>query len=89
MTPLEPSWERRRLRAPREDGEMLAIPSLPDMPAVVAENREQIATWDAHVLGRPLVELRRLARAEVLTAAARFTHQPDAPASKALWLSSR
>ncbi len=80
MTPLEPSWERRRLRAPREDGEMLAIPPLADMPAVVAKNREQIAKWDAQVLGKPLADLRCLAREEVLTAAERFTHQPDAPA---------
>ncbi len=80
MTPLEPSWGRRRLRAPREEGEMLAIPPLPDMPAVVAKNCEQIATWDAQVLGKPLTELRRLARDEVLMAAKRFTQQPDASA---------
>ncbi len=78
MTPLEPSWERRRLRAPCEDGETLAIPPLADMPAVVAKNREQISTWDAELLGKPLAEIRRLAREEVLMAAERFTHQPDA-----------
>ncbi len=74
MSPLEPNSERRRLRAPREEGEVLAIPPLSEMPAVVAKNRELIAAWDAQVLGKPLAELRCLARDEVLTAAERFTH---------------
>lgn len=80
MSPLEPSWERRPLRAPREDGAVLAIPSLADMPLAIAKSRELIATWDVQVLGKPLPDLRRLAREEVLTAASRFTHQPDASA---------
>ena len=75
MTPLEPSWERRRLLAPREDGGVLAIPDLADMPSAIAKNREQIATWNAQVLGKPLAELRRLARDEVLMAAKRFVGQ--------------
>lgn len=79
MSPLESSWKRRRLRAPREEGEVLAIPPLAEMPATIAENRELIAKWDVQVLGRPLTDLRRLAREEALTAAARFTNQPDAP----------
>ncbi len=80
MSPLEPNWERRPLRAPHEDGAVLAIPSLADMPAAIAKNREQIATWDVQVLGRSLADLRRLAREEVLAAAERFTHQLDAQA---------
>ncbi len=81
MSPLEPNRERRRLRAPREEGEVLAIPPFSEMPAVVTTNRELIATWDAQVLGRPLVDLRRLAREEILTAAERFTHPFDLRAS--------
>ena len=81
MSPLEPNWERRRLRAPREDGEMLAVPPLADMPSAIAKNREQIATWDVQILGRPIADLRRLAREEVLAAAERFTDKLDAPAS--------
>ncbi len=77
MSPLEPNWKRRRLRAPREEGEVLAIPPLADMPATIAQNREQIAKWDVQVLGRPLTDLRRQARAEALTAAARYTNQPE------------
>ncbi len=84
MSPLEPNWKRRRLRAPREEGEVLAIPPLADMPATIAQNREQIAQWNVPVLGRPLADLRRLAREEALTAAKRFTHQPDAPARDSL-----
>ena len=75
MSPLEPSWKRRRLRAPREEGEVLAIPPLADMPATIAQNREQISKWDVSVLGRPLQDLRRLAREEALTAAVRFVGQ--------------
>lgn len=75
MTPLEATWERRWLCAPREDGAMLAIPPLAEMPSVVAKNREQIATWDVQVLGRPLADLRHLARKEVLMAAGRFVGQ--------------
>ncbi len=75
MSPLEPSWKRRRLRAPYEEGEVLAIPPLAGMPATIAQNREQIAQWNMQVLGRPLAELRRLAREETLKAAARFVGQ--------------
>ncbi|TXT22233.1 MAG: hypothetical protein FD138_3615, partial [Planctomycetota bacterium] len=82
MSPLEPNWERRRWRAPREDGEVLAIPPLAEMPAVIARNRELIATWDTQVLGRPLADLRRVAREEVLTAAERFTHPSESRANE-------
>ena len=75
MSPLEPNWERRRLSAPRDDNEVLAIPPLAEMPATVAKNCEQIATWDVSVLGRPLAELRRLARKEALSAATQFVGQ--------------
>lgn len=77
MPPLEPSWERRPLRAPREDGAVLAIPALADMPSAIAKNREQIATWDVQVLGKPLADLRSLAREEVLLAAERFSRDPS------------
>ncbi len=81
MPPLQPSSERRRLCAPREDGELLAIPSLADMPAAIAKNREQIASWTMKILGKPLAELRRLARKEVLTAAEHFVgHVSNVPA---------
>lgn len=80
MSPLEPNWERRPLRAPHEDGRSFGHPVLADMPAAIARNREQIATWDVQVLGRSLADLRRLAREEVLAAAERFTHQLDAQA---------
>ena len=81
MPPLQPSSGRRRLRAPREDGELLAIPPLADMPATIAKNREQIATWSTKVLGKPLAELRRLAREEVLAAAEHFVgHVSNVPA---------
>ena len=81
MPPLQPSSERRRLHAPRQAGELLAIPPLTDMPAAVAMNREQIATWTTQVLGKPLGELRQLARQEVMKAAERFVASvPNLPA---------
>ncbi|MBC7822086.1 MAG: hypothetical protein IAG10_34810, partial [Planctomycetaceae bacterium] len=88
MSPLEPNWKRRRLRAPLEEGEVLAIPPLADMPATIAQNREQIAKWDVQVLGKPLTDLRRLAREEALTAAVRFSNQPKAPARGGVALSA-
>ncbi|MFM9963126.1 MAG: hypothetical protein ACKV2Q_18115, partial [Planctomycetaceae bacterium] len=78
VSPLESTWKRRRLRPPREEGEVRAIPPLAEMPALIARNREQIAKWDVLVLGRSLTDLRRLARKETLAAAGRFTNQPEA-----------
>ena len=77
-SPLEPAWVRRRLHVPREHGDVLAIPALSDMPAVIASNCEAIAKWPVDCLGKPLSELRRLAREEALNAARQYTAWLDA-----------
>ncbi len=77
-SPLEPVWVRRRLRVPREHGAVLAIPPVRDMPAVVSNNRELIASWNVDCLGKSLSELRQLARQEALIAARQYTDWLDA-----------
>ncbi len=75
---LEPVWVRRRLRVPREHGAVLAMPPVHDMPALVVSNRDLIANWNVECLGKPLCELRRLARDEALNAAREYTDWLDA-----------
>ncbi|MCX7423438.1 MAG: hypothetical protein NT013_28420 [Planctomycetia bacterium] len=76
-SPLEPVWGRRRLRVPHEHGAVLAIPPVCDMPAVLSSNRELITNWDVDCLGKPLSELRQLAREEALIAARQYTDWLD------------
>ncbi len=76
-SPLETVWVRHRLRAPSEQCETLAIPPLNEMPAAVASNREQIASWNYNWLGKPLHDLRRLAREDAITAARQYTDWLD------------
>src|SRR5262245_26315170 len=47
------------------------------MPAVVAGNRELIGMWNCNWLGKPLHDLRRLAREEAVTAATKYTNWLD------------
>ncbi|HYT87872.1 MAG TPA: hypothetical protein VEL76_04065 [Gemmataceae bacterium] len=60
---------RDRLRAPREDREVVAEPSLGQVPTLLDDNRRLLAQAGVHLLGRPLDELRREARASALHAA--------------------
>lgn len=57
-----------RRRAPQEDGEVLADPPLARVGALLAENRRRLAEG-IDIQGRPLGELRGLARQEALAAA--------------------
>ena len=77
-SPLEPDWVRRRLRVPLEHGAVLAIPPLSEMPATVVGNRELMSQWNIDCLGKPLSELRQLAREEALSAAREYTDWLDA-----------
>lgn len=81
-SPLESDWNRRRLRVPREPGAILAIPSIREMPAVIASNRNLIATWNATCLGKQLCELRQLAREEAVNASWQYTNRLDADLGK-------
>lgn len=67
----------RRRKAPRDHGQLLAIPVLAEMPRSVERNRVDIAGWEFAPLGRPIHELRTLARREVLSAAVDYTQRLD------------
>jgi hypothetical protein len=69
-----------RLRAPREDGAVLAEPPLTDAGRLLADNHARLAAADVRVLGRPLAELRALARREVWAAAAAYAAESGDPA---------
>lgn len=56
----------RRYRAPRANGERLAEPNFRAIPALVEANRERLDGAAVTVGGRPLGELRALARREAL-----------------------
>ncbi len=57
------------LQAPKENGEILAHPPLSQVGALLAKNRQQFDGPGFDVLGKPLQELRSLARSGVLDAA--------------------
>jgi hypothetical protein len=80
-----------RLRAPRDDGGILAEPPLEQVSQVLARNRRDLAAATADILGKPLAELRRLARANVWDAARRYHADagepiPRAPTDDQPWL---
>jgi len=78
-----PSLARRsgsELRAPKEHGQILAVPSLDQVGALVDQNRERLTSARISSLGKNLDELRTLARREVLAVAAAYHHEAgDAP----------
>jgi hypothetical protein len=57
------------LRAPRDDGSVLAEPPLAEAGRLLADNRRLFADTHLQIFGKPLAELRELARQEVLAAA--------------------
>jgi hypothetical protein len=58
-----------RLRVPQEDGAVLAVPPLGEVPALLARNRRLLERIDSDLMGRPVQELRRLAQAGAYSAA--------------------
>jgi hypothetical protein len=61
------------LRAPAEDGAVLAAPPLGRAAELIAANRERGHDPAPTLLGRPWAEVRRLGRGELLEAARRYT----------------
>lgn len=59
----------RRLRAPREDGAILADPPLDRWADLIAENRARLASWDHDFQGRRAGRLRCMARSRAFEAA--------------------
>lgn len=62
---------RLRLRAPAEHGAALVHPTGRSVGGLVAANRDLAAAWKIDLFGRPLSELRGLARGEMLRDASR------------------
>lgn len=71
--------EPTRLRAPRQDGAVLAVPPLQDAAALIAANRSSLSGLKLDVLGRPLTDLRREAAAAVIDAAKKYLHLAGEP----------
>jgi hypothetical protein len=57
------------LRAPKDDGAILAEPPLGQAPALLARNAARLGAWDHDFQGRRLSVLRRKARSEAFDAA--------------------
>lgn len=71
-----------RLRAPSEDGALLAVPPLSAARAVADHNRVELGRWDHDFQGRRASRLRPMARRQALDAAAGYLarHGLDLPA---------
>ena len=72
----DPHWTRQRVRAPRENGALLAVPPLRDAASVADQNRRSLAVSDVALFGRSLPELRREARQDVLALTASDSADP-------------
>ncbi|HEV3118687.1 MAG TPA: hypothetical protein VGY58_16680 [Gemmataceae bacterium] len=70
---------QRRVRAPQEDGAVLAEPPLSEAGTLIAANRRRLATQQIPILNRPLAELRRLACVEALAAAREYLRTGEEP----------
>lgn len=68
-----------QLRAPRENGAIVAEPSLEEIPALMGKNRKQIAAKTGNILGRSFRELCRAARQSAVAAASEYFRQAGEP----------
>jgi hypothetical protein len=67
------------LRAPAQDGAVLAQPPLADVGRLLADNRRALAQPSATLLGRPWEELRRQARQAAVVAARDYLRRAGEP----------
>ncbi len=72
-------YRHRRLQAPRQDGAVVADPPLEDAAALLEGNRRLLAHHAFAILGRPIQELRRQARAEAAAAARAYLQAAGEP----------
>ena len=70
---MAPSLIYRRLRAPRNDGELLLEPNGPECLLLPAKNRALLATHDFDLDGESIQSLRTTARHELLAGARNYT----------------
>jgi hypothetical protein len=80
-----------RLRAPREDGGVLAEPPLEQVGSLLARNHQELSTAKLELLGKPFAALRRLAQANAWDAVRRYHAEggeplPAAPVEGQRWL---
>jgi hypothetical protein len=68
-----------RLKAPRDDGAILAFPPFEEVGTLRAANREHLQSNAVQTQGRPWPELRRLARQEAVAAARTYLAQAGEP----------
>jgi len=68
-------WTRRRFRAPRTHGSLLAAPTLASAASAAAQNRLHLDTADIVIGGHGLKQLRQQARTECLAAARGFAKE--------------
>ncbi len=68
-----------RLKAPRDDGAVLAYPPLDDAGALLVANAQRLASSALQLQGRALADLRALARREVVAAARAYLHEAGEP----------
>jgi hypothetical protein len=71
--------EPYRLRAPQENGAVVAVPSLAEAKQLLAANRQQLAHGELAGLGRPWAELRRQARQVLVSAAREYLRSAGEP----------
>ncbi len=68
-----PPWTVHRLRVPRTDRSVLAVPSLDAAMPAASDSLERLAHANLNIQGRPLSVLRRWSRQACLDAAQRYT----------------
>lgn len=71
--PAEAPWVRTRIRVPRKDGAILALPNSSCAQQVAERNSSEFASTDSRIAGVPFSDLRAAARREVIDAAVDWT----------------
>lgn len=69
----------QRLRAPEEDGALLAVPALADVGNLLDVNRTRFTKFAGDILGRSWSEMRQQARASAVEAAVKYLHESGEP----------
>jgi hypothetical protein len=67
------------LRAPKEHGQILAVPALEQVGALLEHNRHQLNSVSISSMGKSLGELRKLARGEILAVSAEYHRSAGEP----------
>lgn len=68
-----PTAIRRRLRAPSEDGAVLALPDFDSIAEVVRSNQDLMSTWAITLDGHPLARIQELGRNELYQLAVSYS----------------